>query len=657
MSQPTSDADAPKEFIRLHIGGSEVKPGWTLMNRHAKPGVDVVGDGSDLSMFANHSVAEIYAPFVYQRFGFRTELPNALLEAFRVLIPGGVLRLCVPNLENIAKLFSEAKIETQHRYQLTTLLYGEQLDENDFNRSAWAFELLAHMLDLMGFRKIASQTPFDLFNDVSSLNFGNVSLSLNMICEKETNAIALNNKGNQLLSQGMAKQAIAQYEMALLLAPEKPFIHSNYLYALNYMETPDMEKIFAAHKKFGEFHENVAAKSAALQSPITSNAATSTATSAATNATINAATKEQRPLRIGYVSSDFRHHAVSHFIEPVLAAHDKNKFQLFAYYHHTVVDDMTKRIQSHVSHWRSLVGKSDADIAAMIRADGIDILIDLAGHTATNRLPMFARKPAPLQVTWLGYPNTTGLSTMDYRITDAFADPPGMTDAFHTEKLHRMPETFSCYSAPADAPAVAPLQAKRTGRVTFGSFNNFAKITAEVITVWSNILKRIPTATLFLKYKDLESVPMTQYIHNQFMTRGVLVSQLRIQGDDASHVEHMARYNNIDIALDPFPYNGTTTTLDALWMGVPVITLAGASHGGRVGVSQMSNLGLQELIAKNQDDYVNIAVELAGNIEKLSALRAGMRERMLASPLMNVERFTRNLEQGYEQMWAARILK
>jgi len=615
------------------------------MNRHAKPGVDVVGDGSDLSMFANHSVAEIYAPFVYQRFGFRRELPAALLEAFRVLIPGGVLRLCVPNLENIAKLFAEARLETNQAFLLTTLLYGEQNDDNDFNRSAWAFEPLAQMLDLMGFRKIASLAPFDLFNDVSSLKLGNVSVSLNMICEKETNAIALNNKGGQLLAQGMAKEAIDQYEMALILAPEKPFIQSNYLYALNYQATPDMGKIFAAHKKFGEFHENVAAKSAALQSPITSNAVTSAATNA------------QQPLRIGYVSSDFRHHAVSHFIEPVLAAHDKNKFQLFAYYHHTVVDDMTKRIQSHVSHWRSLVGKSDADIAAMIRADGIDILIDLAGHTATNRLPMFARKPAPLQVTWLGYPNTTGLSTMDYRITDAFADPPGMTDAFHTEKLHRMPETFSCYSAPNDAPTVAPLQAKRTGRVTFGSFNNFAKITAEVITVWSNILKRIPTATLFLKYKDLESVPMTQYIHHQFMTRGVLVSQLRIQGDDASHVEHMARYNTIDIALDPFPYNGTTTTLDALWMGVPVITLAGASHVGRVGVSQMSNLGLQELIAKNQDDYVNIAVELAGNIEKLSALRAGMRERMLASPLMNVERFTRNLEQGYEQMWAARLHK
>ncbi len=609
------------------------------MNRHAKPGVDVVGDGSDLSMFANHSVSEIYAPFVYQRFGFRKELPSALLEAFRVLIPGGVLRLCVPNLQHIAKLFAEAQLETNQAFLLTTLLYGEQTDDKDFNRSAWAFEGLAQILDLMGFRKIASQAPFDLFNDVSSLRLGNVSVSLNMICEKETNAIALNNKGGQLLAQGMANEAIDQYEMALILAPEKPFIQSNYLYALNYQATPDMGKIFAAHKKFGEFHERAAAKSEPHQSAL------------------HVATGGNRPLRIGYVSSDFRQHAVSHFIEPVLAAHDKSKFELFAYYHHTVVDDMTKRIQSHVSHWRSLVGKSDADIAAMIRADSIDILIDLAGHTATNRLPIFARKPARLQVAWLGYPNTTGLSTMDYRITDAFADPPGMTEAFHTEKLHRMPDCFSCFRAPADAPAVAPLHAMRTGRVTFGSFNNFAKITPEVIGVWSNILKRIPTSTLFLKYKDLESVPMTQFIHHQFMARGVLVSQLRIQGDDASHVEHMARYNNIDIALDPFPYNGTTTTLDALWMGAPVITLEGASHVGRVGVSQMSNLGLQELIAHNQSEYVEIAVALAHDLPRLAALRAGMRERMLASPLMNVARFISNLERAYENMLATRVAK
>ena len=635
MSQPTSDAAAPKEFIRLHIGGSEVKPGWTLMNRHAKPGVDVVGDGSDLSMFANHSVEEIYAPFVYQRFGFRRELSAALLEAFRVLIPGGALRLCVPNLEHIAKLFAEAQLETNRAFLLTTLLYGEQNDDKDFHRAAWAFQGIAHMLFLMGFRKIESQAPFDVFNDVSTLRLGNVSMSLNIICEKEIDAIELDKIGNQVLSQGMAKEAIDQYEMALILAPENTFIQSNYLCALNYQATSNMDKIFAAHKKFGEFCERAAAKLEPLQSAAPPHVATS----------------DYRPLRIGYVSSDFRHHAVSNFIEPVLAAHDKSKFELFAYYHHIVVDDMTKRIQSHVPHWRSLVGKSDADIAAMIRADGIDILIDLAGHTVTNRLPVFARKPAPVQVTWLGYPNTTGLSTMDYRITDAFADPPGMTEMFHTEKLHRMPECFSCYSAPTDAPDVAPLHAMRNGRVTFGSFNNFAKITPEVIQVWSNILKRIPTATLFLKYKDLESAPMTQFIHHQFMTRGVLVSQLRIQGNDASHVEHMNRYNTIDIGLDPFPYNGTATTLDALWMGVPVITLEGISHAGRVGVSQMSNLGLQELIAHNQNEYVEIAVALARDLPRLATLRAGMRERMLASPLMNVAGFTSDLERAYESMW------
>jgi predicted O-linked N-acetylglucosamine transferase (SPINDLY family) len=641
MSQPTSSTAAPKEFIRLHIGGSEVKPGWTLMNRLAKPGVDVVGDGSDLSMFANHSVAEIYAPFVYQRFGFRRELSAALLEAFRVLIPGGALRLCVPNLEHIAKLFAEAQLETNQAFLLTTLLYGEQNDDKDFHRAAWAFQGIASMLFLMGFRKIESQAPFDVFNDVSTLRLGNVSMSLNIICEKEIDAIELDKIGNQMLSQGMSKEAIDQYEMALILAPENTFIQSNYLCALNYQATSNMDKIFAAHKKFGEFCERSAAKLDSLQSAAPPHVAAS----------------DHRPLRIGYVSSDFRHHAVSHFIEPVLAAHDKSKFELFAYYHHIVVDDMTKRIQSHVSHWRSLVGKSDADIAAMIRADGVDILIDLAGHTATNRLPVFARKPAPVQVTWLGYPNTTGLSTMDYRITDAFADPQGLTDAFHTEKLHRMPDCFSCYSAPTDAPAVAPLHAMRTGRVTFGSFNNFAKITPEVISTWSNILKRIPTATLFLKHKDLESVPMTQFIHQQFMTRGVLVSQLRIQGNDASHVEHLNRYNTIDIGLDPFPYNGTTTTLDALWMGVPVITLEGISHAGRVGVSQMSNLGLQELIARNQNEYVQIAVALAQDLPRLATLRAGMRERMLASPMMNVAGFTSNLERAYESMWKARSSK
>ncbi len=302
------------------------------MNRIAQPGVDVVGDGSDLSMFANQTVSEIYAVFVYQRFGFRREMSAALMEAFRVLIPGGILRLCVPNLENIAKLFADAPLETLHRYQLQTLLYGQQLDDQDFHRTAWTFELIANMLDMNGFRKIASQAPFDWFKDVSSLNFSDVSLSLNMICEKETNAVALNNRGNQLLAIGMAKEAADQYKLAMQIAPEKYFIYSNYLYALNYQSVPNLQEIFAEHKKFGELHERAAAKSVTPQSAVPNISATNA----------------QRPLRIGYVSSDFRQHAVAHFIEPVLAAHDRNKFQLFAYYHHTLVDNMTNHIKGLV---------------------------------------------------------------------------------------------------------------------------------------------------------------------------------------------------------------------------------------------------------------------------------------------------------------------
>jgi predicted O-linked N-acetylglucosamine transferase (SPINDLY family) len=479
-------------------------------------------------------------------------------------------------------------------------------------------------------------------------------LNLNMLAESEEcfrkaislyrpnqATMALNNLASSLYKQGKVTEAIANYKVAHELTPQDSLIHSNYLFMLNFVPQPNPMDVLSEHKKYAQKYE------ASLRKK----------THDADMAMLVLQRDPNRRLRIGYLSPDFRQHSVAHFIEPVLAEHDQSKFELFAYYYHTNNDATTDRIRAIVPNWRNIVLQSEAQVAAQVREDEIDIFVDLAGHAGLNRLQVFAHKPAPVQATWLGYPNTTGLSAMDYRITDAFADPPGMTEAFHTEKLHRMPDCFSCFRAPADAPAVAPLHAMRTGRVTFGSFNNFAKITPEVIGVWSNILKRIPTSTLFLKYKDLESVPMTQFIHHQFMARGVLVSQLRIQGDDASHVEHMNRYNTIDIALDPFPYNGTTTTLDALWMGAPVITLEGASHVGRVGVSQMSNLGLQELIAHNQSEYVEIAVALANDLPRLAALRAGMRERMLASPLMNVARFTSNLERAYENMLATRVAK
>jgi protein O-GlcNAc transferase len=240
---------------------------------------------------------------------------------------------------------------------------------------------------------------------------------------------------------------------------------------------------------------------------------------------------------------------------------------------------------------------------------------------------------------------------MDYRITDAFTDPQGAADGLHTEKLWRLPECFSCFEAPAQSPDVGPLPLLKNARVTFGSFNNFAKTTPQVIAVWANILKRVAQSRLVLKNKSMAAKHVQTFILSHFAKNGVGPEQLDFMIMDNDQTSHLDRYNSIDIALDPFPYNGTTTTFDALWMGVPMVVLSGCNHVSRVGVSQMSNLGLPELIARDSDDYVDIAVKLANDVPRLVALRAGLRERLKSSPLMNVPRFTKNLEDAYQAMW------
>jgi len=358
-----------------------------------------------------------------------------------------------------------------------------------------------------------------------------------------------------------------------------------------------------------------------------------------------------RRLRIGYVSPDFRQHSIVHFFETLLARHDRTKFDTYCYAEVAEPDAVTRRLQNLAGNWRSTVGLGDRELRRAVRADGIDILIDLAGHTGRTRLSAIAIRPAPVTATWLGYPATTGLPTVDYRITDAIADPPEAADRLHTERLVRLSGGFLCYRPPADAPPVAPTPALARGYVTFGSFNNLAKVNPEVFRAWGEVLRAVPTARLLLKGKLLADETTANGYRRQFAELGIAAERLELRPLTPGIAEHMRLYSEVDIGLDPFPYNGTTTTCEALFMGVPVVTLVGDRHAARVGLSLLSRVGLSELAAPNSGAYVKIALELARDVEALNALRLGMRDRLQSSPLMDETRFAREFESALREMW------
>jgi predicted O-linked N-acetylglucosamine transferase (SPINDLY family) len=355
----------------------------------------------------------------------------------------------------------------------------------------------------------------------------------------------------------------------------------------------------------------------------------------------------ERRLRVGYVSADFRTHPVGCYVEPLLAGHDRARFEVSCYANVARPDAVTRRLQGLADHWVSLLGIPDAAAAERIRQDRIDILVDLAGHTSGNRLLVFARRPAPVQVTYIGYPGTTGMPAIAYRISDANGDPPGLTEKYYTEETIRLPEVAWCYQPP-DAPEVGDLPLARTGHVTFGSFNNLAKVTPEVIAVWSRILRALPGAHLHLLTGAGQRAD------------GRLREQLTREGIDAERVtlfprqsrdKYLKLYTAVDVCLDPFPYHGCTTTLDALWMGVPVVTLAGKAYVQRQAVVSLAHLGLHELIADDPDAYVEAALRLANDRFRLNELWANLRPRMRDSTLTNPARFVPSLEDAYRTMW------
>jgi predicted O-linked N-acetylglucosamine transferase (SPINDLY family) len=358
-----------------------------------------------------------------------------------------------------------------------------------------------------------------------------------------------------------------------------------------------------------------------------------------------------RRLRIGYVSPDFRRHSVSYFIEPILEAHDRSQFEVFCYADELHSDEVTRRLRGLADHWRNIASLDDEQLAQRVREDGIDILIDLAGHTEHNRLLAFARRPAPVQMTYLGYPNTTAMPAIQYRITDAVCDPQGSAKRWHVEELLRVPGCFLCYRMPADMPEVHPLPAGESGPITFGSFNNFLKVSDSALIFWERMMKEVAGSRLMLKFRSLSDRGTRERVLARLERHGIAPERVELLGYEMDFWQHLELYRRMDIALDPFPYNGTTTTCEALAMGVPVVCLAGEVHAARVGASLMHAVGLDELVARTLGEYVRIATGLASDRARLRAMRSGLRARLAASALTDAVGTTRRIEALYRSAW------
>lgn len=439
------------------------------------------------------------------------------------------------------------------------------------------------------------------------------------------------NLGEVLKEQGRVTDAITLLQHALEQHPTLSLLHSNLLFALHYTPHVPPEVIFRAHKHWGERH---AAPVIPNPPPVFANDRS-----------------PGRRLRIGYVSPDFCGHAVSCFLEPLLRGHDRSQVEIFCYPISRRQDAVTDRFRSITGHWFPLTDLTDAEAADRIRADQIDILVDVAGHTCDCRPLIFAHRAAPVQVSWLGYPDGTGLPTMDYRLTDAIADPPGVTDRWHLEKLVRLENGFLCFRPPLNTPPAPDLPARRNGHVTFGSFNNNAKITPEVVALWSALLRRVPGSRLILKSKPFADAATLARYQGLFGANGITPDRVDLLPQTPDQGDHLRAYDRLDIALDPFPYNGTTTSCEALWMGVPVVTLLGTHHVARVTASLLHRIGLDELVADGTDAWLDITAGLAGDLDRLETLRRTLRPRMQSSPLCDPYGFAAQVEAAYRRMW------
>lgn len=423
-----------------------------------------------------------------------------------------------------------------------------------------------------------------------------------------------------LLENNAVEQSLNYYHLALQNKPH-PIEHSAFLFALNYRPEISASQVRECHLDWGRLHTaHLPTFKHFKHKPL-----------------------HHRKVRIGLVSSDFYRHPVTYYLEPYLEHYDKNQFEIYCYSHEVKHDEVTERLKARVDGWRIISTADISGAVAKIREDEIDILVDLSGQTACKLLLIFGQKAAPIQVSWLGYFNTTGVKCMDYLITDPYSSPQGQS-AYFTEQLLYLPHNRFCYRPPEYAPELAPLPALASGYVTFGCFNNYLKLNRQVIAVWANLLHACPESKLILKNKAMNDALMVKQILANFEQHGIGAERLLLE-KTSPHAELLSAYNRVDIALDPFPFTGGLTTSEALWMGVPVVTLAGETLVSRQGAAFLTVLDKQEWIASNEETYVNIAASLAADNAKLANIRQQLRKQMQASPLCDGAVFTRNLEQ------------
>ena len=581
-------------------------------------------------------------PKIYHDIGLALEAQNKIDEALEFFLKATQIKPdYIDALLMIANIYRyQGKLDDSLSYYLKI----KSLEKNEYASVGAAFvytEQGRHEFALMEVEYADRTFPesFQLKNFLGTvynrvLLFEEALQSFDRAIELDPNQVeGYANRATTLKNLGRTDEAIAALKKCLSMDPSLAWIYHNLLLTMIYASSVSPEELAKTCREFGD----KIADPKLRERPFTNDRSTN------------------RRLRIGYVSPDFRSHAVRYFLSPIYE-HDSEKFELFAYSKTEMQDNVTEMIKKHFDHWRDIKYLNSDDAADLIEKDKIDILVDPAGHTANNGLMIFARKPAPIQITWLGYTATTGMKAMDYRITDPYAEPVGMTEHLNTETLWRLPDIFAAYSPHEDSPSVvdkAPFEGN--GYITFGCLNNFTKITDTVIQTWTKILKNTPNSKLLLEISGIDNEKIRSEIEERLLQYGLEKNQLILFPFKKSN--QYVLYNKIDIALDPYPAVGGTTSMDTLWMGVPFVTLAGRHFASRMGVSILTNAGLPELIAQNTEEYISIAVDLAKNPDRLRQIRHGLRERFAASPAMDQKKFARNMEAAFQEMWKIWVSK